>query len=124
MTCRPQEGEHAALVRRWHGKTNYWRELAKQSSPSLVNETAKFWRSRLFVKRFDWDYFVIACSLAVIVLAATFILFLWASGRKSQSLAYNTRGIKSVRAIADELNRQDISAPRRGSWHPTELRGC
>jgi hypothetical protein len=42
MTCRPQEGEHAALVRRWHGKTNYWRELAKQSSPSLVSGQPSF----------------------------------------------------------------------------------
>ena len=36
--------------------------------------TAKFWQSRFFVMRFDWDYLVIACSLAVI--GAAFILFL------------------------------------------------
>jgi hypothetical protein len=30
-------------------------------------------------------------------------------------------GITSVRAIAEELNRQGISAPRGGSWHPTAV---
>ena len=30
-------------------------------------------------------------------------------------------GITSVRAIAEELNRHDISAPRGGSWHPTAV---
>jgi hypothetical protein len=30
-------------------------------------------------------------------------------------------GTTSVRAITDELNRQGISAPRRGLWHPTAV---
>ena len=30
-------------------------------------------------------------------------------------------GILSVRAIAEELNRQGISAPRGGEWHPTAV---
>jgi hypothetical protein len=30
-------------------------------------------------------------------------------------------GVTSVRAIAEELNRQGISAPRGGSWHPTSV---
>jgi DNA invertase Pin-like site-specific DNA recombinase len=30
-------------------------------------------------------------------------------------------GITSVRAIAEELNRQGISAPRGGAWHPTAV---
>jgi hypothetical protein len=74
MTCRPQEsGQQAALVRRWHEKTNYWRKLARQSSPSLVSGRQVL-TSRLFVMQFDWDYLAIVCSLAV--LGAAFILFL------------------------------------------------
>jgi hypothetical protein len=30
-------------------------------------------------------------------------------------------GITSVRAITDELNKQAISAPRGGEWHPTAV---
>jgi hypothetical protein len=30
-------------------------------------------------------------------------------------------GVSSVRAITDELNRQGISAPRGGVWHPTAV---
>jgi DNA invertase Pin-like site-specific DNA recombinase len=30
-------------------------------------------------------------------------------------------GFTSVRALADELNRQGISAPRGGQWHPTAV---
>ncbi|MGO3928787.1 recombinase family protein [Rhodopseudomonas pseudopalustris] len=30
-------------------------------------------------------------------------------------------GITSVRGIADELNRQEIKAPRGGAWHPTAV---
>jgi DNA invertase Pin-like site-specific DNA recombinase len=30
-------------------------------------------------------------------------------------------GVTSVRAITDELNRQGISAPRGGDWHPTAV---
>lgn len=30
-------------------------------------------------------------------------------------------GITSIRAIADELNKQGISAPRGGDWHPTAV---
>jgi hypothetical protein len=30
-------------------------------------------------------------------------------------------GITSVRAITEELNRQGISAPRGGEWHPTAV---
>lgn len=30
-------------------------------------------------------------------------------------------GITSIRALADELNRQGISAPRGGQWHPTAV---
>jgi DNA invertase Pin-like site-specific DNA recombinase len=30
-------------------------------------------------------------------------------------------GITSVRAIAEELNRQDIHSPRGGAWHPTAV---
>jgi DNA invertase Pin-like site-specific DNA recombinase len=31
------------------------------------------------------------------------------------------KGVTSIRAIADELNRQDIGAPRGGEWHPTAV---
>jgi hypothetical protein len=73
MACGAQEGEQqAALVRRWHEKTNYWREIARQSSPSLVS--GRSFDQLAFVMRFDWDYLVITCSLAVI--GAAFILFL------------------------------------------------
>jgi Recombinase len=30
-------------------------------------------------------------------------------------------GVTSVRAIAEELNRQGMSAPRGGQWHPTAV---
>jgi DNA invertase Pin-like site-specific DNA recombinase len=30
-------------------------------------------------------------------------------------------GITSLRSIADELNRQGISAPRGSTWHPTAV---
>jgi hypothetical protein len=75
MACGAQEDEQrAAFVRRWHEKTNYWRDLARQSSPSLVSGRPSFGGAGFFVMRFDWDYLVIACSLAVI--GAAFILFL------------------------------------------------
>ena len=48
--------------------------VSKTKFAVVGKRTAKFWRSRLFVMRFDWDYLVIACSLAVI--GAAFILFL------------------------------------------------
>jgi len=48
--------------------------VSKTKFAVVRKRTAKFWQSRFFVMRFDWDYLVIACSLAVI--GAAFILFL------------------------------------------------
>jgi hypothetical protein len=60
---------------RWHAKTSDWRELAKQSPPSLVSPTAEYYRSGLFVTQFDWEYYVLSvCALAVIVVCVIILL--------------------------------------------------